>query len=320
MVLPLGVKFDFPFKESLLSMLPLVDKIFINVGIGEDGTLEEIKKIPKVEIIEVDWDDRRSDAGHILSDMTNVAIKKMRESVTDPNAWAIYLQSDEVLHEDDLEMIKNDIRTANDQACDTIAFRYMHFWQRHDQLAIGKRWYPQEIRAFKINTPILSHGDAQTFSGHTKTYNSDSHIWHYGHVRDERAYKIKMEQMSLYYQRGFKHYRKKFKAWLKDTFTPEITATFLGQHPKVMHKRIERLGGVVTAPKVPGINLVGDLSKYSPRLLQSINADSIQDPNGIKVDLNKIKFQKSLSPICREWTNDFKLVIELSRHNIGFKN
>jgi len=37
-----GVQFDFPFKDSLLSMLPLVDKIYINVGIGNDGTLEEI--------------------------------------------------------------------------------------------------------------------------------------------------------------------------------------------------------------------------------------------------------------------------------------
>lgn len=27
-----GVKFDYPFKESLGSLLPLVDKIYINVG------------------------------------------------------------------------------------------------------------------------------------------------------------------------------------------------------------------------------------------------------------------------------------------------
>jgi len=69
-----GVKFDFPFKESLLSMVDLVDKIYINVGLSDDTTLKEVKKIPKVEIIEVDWDDRRSDGGHILSDMTNIAI------------------------------------------------------------------------------------------------------------------------------------------------------------------------------------------------------------------------------------------------------
>jgi len=111
-----GVKFDFPFKESLLSMVDLVDKIYINVGLSDDTTLKEVKKIPKVEIIEVDWDDRRSDGGHILSDMTNIAIKKMREEIQDESAWAVYLQSDEVLHEDDLPIIKKIFRRLKTKA------------------------------------------------------------------------------------------------------------------------------------------------------------------------------------------------------------
>ena len=41
--------------------------------------------------------------------MTNIAINKMREEVKDENAWAIYLQSDEVIHEDDYKTILNDI-------------------------------------------------------------------------------------------------------------------------------------------------------------------------------------------------------------------
>src|SRR5690606_38027268 len=133
-----GIKFDFPFKESMLSMAPIVDKIYVNVGISDDGTLEAVKKIPKVEIIEVDWDDRRSDSGHILSDMTNIAINKLREEVQDEDAWAIYLQSDEVIHEDDFDRIKADLQSANDQGCDVMRFRYMHFWQKSHHLAIGK--------------------------------------------------------------------------------------------------------------------------------------------------------------------------------------
>lgn len=320
-----GIKFDFPFKESLLSMAPLVDKIFVNVGIGDDGTLEQVRKIPKVEIIEVDWDDRRSDAGHILSDMTNIAIKKMREEINDPDAWAVYLQSDEVLHEDDLELIKDDIEKAHKAGADVLRMRYMHFWQKNERIAVGKRWYPQEIRAFKVQTPIVSHGDAQTFENWEKAYESDAHIWHYGHVRDEKAYRAKLNQMSRYYQRGFRHYRKQFKAWIKDTFFGEKTVRFYGDHPEVMRERIRSQGGYPDGPAVASLFLKGALEQYSPNLIKKINTvrllkgDTCNQQVSKSINLDKVKWRKSLSPICRDWTPDFRLIIELSRHGVGFK-
>ncbi len=320
-----GVKFDFPFKESLLSMVDLVDKIYINVGYSDDATLREVKRIPKVEIIEVNWDDRRSDSGHILSDMTNVAIKKMREEINDESAWAVYLQSDEVLHEDDLTLIKEDLVKAQEQNCDVLRFRYMHFWQKNNRIAIGKRWYPQEIRAFKVKSNILSHGDAQTFENWHKAYESDAHIWHYGHVRDERAYKAKLDQMSKYYQRGLRHYRKKFQTWLKDTFFGEKTVPFLGDHPEIMRMRVANQGGSPHGPSVPSLKLNGNFNRFSDQLLRKINTQRLitsTSNNEIAyrtIDIDKIKYHKSLSPICREWTEDFKLIVELSRKGIGFR-
>lgn len=316
-----GVKFDFPFRESMLSMLPIVEKIYVNVGISDDDTLEEVKKIPKVEIIEVNWDDNRSDKGHILSDMTNIAIKRMREENRDENAWAIYLQSDEVLHEQDLSLIKADIQKAREQNADVMRFRYMHFWKKHERIAIGERWYPQEIRAFKVNSQIISHGDAQTFEGWHKAYESDAHIWHYGHVRDEKAYRAKLDQMSRYYQRGLKYYRKKLRSWIKDTFFDEKTVPFFGDHPALMHGRIERLGGMPTGPYIESLRLMGDTSKFSQELLDKINTSRLicnEDAQAAKtIHTDKIKWHKSLSPICRPWSDDFKLTIELSRQGIG---
>lgn len=315
-----GVKFDFPFRESMLSMLPLVEKIYVNVGISDDETLAEVKKIPKVEIIEVNWDDSRSDKGHILSDMTNIAIKKMREEITDEDAWAIYLQSDEVLHEQDFDLIKHDLKKAQGNGADVMRFRYMHFWQHHDRIAIGERWYPQEIRAFKVTSKAMSHGDAQTFEAWEKAYESDAHIWHYGHVRDERAYRAKLDQMSKYYQRGLKYYRKKVRAWIKDTFFNEKTVPFYGDHPKVMFERVERLGGMPIGPKVSSLKIVGNQEAFSPSLISRIHADKISTTDAEKtINLDRIKWHKSLSPICREWTPDFKLTIELSRNGIGLK-
>ena len=39
-----GIIFDYPFLESIQSLLPLVDELIINVGIGEDQTWETIKQ------------------------------------------------------------------------------------------------------------------------------------------------------------------------------------------------------------------------------------------------------------------------------------
>jgi hypothetical protein len=320
-----GVKFDYPFKESLLSMLPLVEKIYVNVGICDDGTLEEVRKIPKVEIIEVNWDDHRSDKGYIFSDMTNIPIKKMREEVKDEDAWALYLQSDELIHEDDLELIKEDIKKANDAGADVMRFRYMHFWMKNNEVAIGKRWYPQEIRAFKVNSTVISHGDAQTFQDYNKAYESNAHIWHYGHVRDEAAYKRKVAQFNRYYRRGFHLYRKEIKSKIKAFFCPEKTALFYGRHPKLAHQRILRQGGQPFGPRLQAVHLKGDTSKFTKELLAQINTDKLtigdqaHSPDAKIINVDKIKYKKSFSPLCREWTPDFQLIMELSRQGVSFK-
>lgn len=319
-----GVKFDYPFKESLGSLLPLVDKIYINVGISDDGTLEEIKKFPKLEIVEVDWNDHRTDKGKILSDMTNIAINKMREEVKDENAWAFYLQSDEVIHEDDYKTILNDIQKANDEGCDVIKFRYLHFWQSHTKIAINKNWYPEEIRAFKVKSPIVSYGDAQSFEHYQKPYLSDAHIWHYGHVRDEKAYKAKMNRMSHYYHNGFDHYRKAIKNSIKALLFPEKTVSFYGRHPSIMFNRIQKIEGLPKLDKCNHLILIGNENDYSKKIIESINAEKVsfntQRLNNEKlIKLSNLR-KKSNSPNGREWANDFQLIIELSKHKIGLKS
>src|SRR6185437_9540213 len=90
--------------ESLRSLLPLVDELVINVGIGDDDTREKIREFAraegagKVEIFESRWpldDPEKKRSGLILSEQTNLALERCRGD------WLIYLQADEVLHEAD---------------------------------------------------------------------------------------------------------------------------------------------------------------------------------------------------------------------------
>ena len=50
-----GMKFAYPFCESILSVLPIVDEFVIAVGRSDDNTLEQIKAInsDKIKIIEI---------------------------------------------------------------------------------------------------------------------------------------------------------------------------------------------------------------------------------------------------------------------------
>ena len=58
-----ATKLAFPFKESLLSILDLVDEFFIAYSPGDedDNTLEIIESIGsnKIRIIHVDWEPER---------------------------------------------------------------------------------------------------------------------------------------------------------------------------------------------------------------------------------------------------------------------
>ena len=74
-----GTAFDYPYLESLRSLLPLVDELIVNVGKGDDDTLEQIQKFAtqegqgKVTYFESDWQldqPEKKRGGLILSKQT----------------------------------------------------------------------------------------------------------------------------------------------------------------------------------------------------------------------------------------------------------
>ena len=85
----------------------------MNVGDSDDGTLEKLKnwaaRESKIRIVESVWpmnDPEKQKRGLILSEMTNLALEACQ------NDWCIYLQSDEILHEDDLPAIRQALEDA----------------------------------------------------------------------------------------------------------------------------------------------------------------------------------------------------------------
>jgi hypothetical protein len=242
-----GTKFDYPYLESLRSLLPLVDELIVNVGIGEDDTLDRLRTfareegLGKVVLFESHWpldDPERRRGGQILAEQTNLALDRCTGD------WCIYLQADEVLHEKDRPEIRVALeKNLENPELDGLLFRYVHFYGSFDVVRNSRSAYRREVRIIRRASGARSVGDAQSFRlpGGEKPRVAllDASIYHYGWVRPPEVMKEKTFFMDTLYHGGKKvaagstatgdNYRYK-KIW--------GLYPFRGTHPAVMHARI----------------------------------------------------------------------------------
>ena len=196
-----AVKYDFPFREAVESMLPLVNELVVNVGRSEDGTEDLVLRLfaewkqayPQVDFVRVDsvWDDAKIDSGLVLSEQTNIALDHCTSD------WCLYLQADEALHEAEHSVIRNALNDAvKDPTCEGLRLRYLHFYGGYSLVQRAWNWYPSEIRVVRKSSGAQSFGDAQTFRGagdrKLVTKLIDAHVFHYGHARHPESMKRKI--------------------------------------------------------------------------------------------------------------------------------
>jgi len=189
-----GVKFDYPFLESLRSLLPLVDELVLNVGVGEDDTLARCQELArtegqgKIKIFESVWplnDPEKKKAGIILSEQTNLALDRCE------NDWCFYLQADEVLHEEDQALIRRSVEKAHALGLEAVVFEYRHFYGSFNVIQNSRSAYRREMRILRKSSGGRSVGDAQSFRKPDGTkleaLLSPARIMHYGWVRTPEA-------------------------------------------------------------------------------------------------------------------------------------
>lgn len=332
-----GMRFDYPFREMLTCMSNLVDKCYLALGENDDGTSSEVEKFSDVEVIPTIWDMTKiGDGGQIFSEQTNIALSKLRENhVEEKGAWAIYLQSDEIIHEKDFDQVRKDIEAAEASGCDAIRFRYFHFWMDHYHIAINKRWYPSEIRAIKVDSSVVNYGDAQGFSEFTKVYESDVHIFHYGHVRDMAKRAEKQKDLIKRIRPGAKF--SKYLSREKKAFAKTKTSPIRIQHSSVMKDRITRMGERFDLPLVDFLYVVGTRSNYSKEFLESLKITKVHWVESVesvpfeyrdkRMVIEKPSFFQRLqwgiktpngmeSDFAREWTLEQKLLMQISERLI----
>ncbi|MDR3606060.1 MAG: glycosyltransferase family 2 protein [Oligoflexia bacterium] len=249
-----GTRFDYPYIESLRSLLPLVDELVINVGIGDDDTAQKIAELArnegggKIVTFESRWpldDPEKKKAGLILSEQTNLALDKCRGD------WCVYLQADEVFHEADAEALRQAMRSADQRPeVDGLLFDYVHFYGSFDVVQQTRSAYRREVRAFKRASGARSVGDAQSFrkldGSKLRVTRSGARVFHYGWVRTPEAMREKTFFMDqLYHGDPDKKAAAEMLPHTGDNYRYKRfwgLRPFQGTHPAVMKERIRAKG------------------------------------------------------------------------------
>jgi glycosyltransferase involved in cell wall biosynthesis len=154
-----AAKFQYPMIASINSILPICDEFIVNVGDSDDGTLELVRSIgsPKVRVIQSTWNMGRGPL--VLSEQTNIALSHCTGD------WAFYLQSDEVIHEQDLPKVRASMeKYLHDPTVDALRFKWLHFYGSFWRYRIDAGWYQKQDRIIRNNKTVESFGDAFGFS------------------------------------------------------------------------------------------------------------------------------------------------------------
>ena len=257
MIVKNGVKYDYPFIESCLSILPICDEFVFLEGFGEDGTFEKLcelqKQHPKkIRIHRMEW---KSEHFSVLPDMTNHCIELSQCD------YHFQIQADEIVH----EKYHGRIKQLTETGMDCFMFGVKHFFSSFDKIYQPGVFYDKFMRmAKKDKYPgILSHGDAMSLGCPNTDPNQFKHydasevveVYHYGYVRKPAALIQKQIQMTRwwgyhdldpYLQNGLDSGTIKWN----DKHPEEQLRPFKGTHPAVLHEWAKERNLLVSEGKV----------------------------------------------------------------------
>lgn len=236
-----AIKYDYPVLEAIQSILPICDEFIVGLGNSDDETKKLIQSIQsdKIRIIDSVWDDSKREGGLVLSIETN----KVFDAIGMDSDWCFYIQSDECVHEKDLQIIKDAmLRYKDDKKVQGLLFDYKHFYGHYNYVGLGRRWYNKEIRVIRNDKDIRSYKDAQGFrTVHNEKLNVkkfNAFIYHYGWVKSPKAQQAKQENFHKMWHDD---------EWMKKNITAveefdysniDFLEEFKGTHPAVYKQRV----------------------------------------------------------------------------------
>ncbi len=240
-----AVQFDFPIVEAITSVLPIVDEFIVNVGKCDDGTLALVQSIetPKMKIIETEWNDALREDGKIFGIQQDIALSHCTGD------WAILVQGDEVLHEDDYPEIQNAMtRYLHHRNVLGLVLKMMHF--KGDYWSLDPWMYRKATRIVRNHRGVRSATDGCDFGTADKAQMIKSgpygqlikaRVFHYGYARDPHFLEEKCKYQIDHHQgEELSESDIALHAALHAEYqTYDILKDYRGTHPSVMKTRID---------------------------------------------------------------------------------
>ena len=228
-----AIRLDFPIVPAIRSMLEVCDDVVVNVGKSDDETRDLVASVadPRIRIVDTEWDFSRRNL--MLGIETQRAMDACR------GAWGIYVQADEVLHEDGAHILRQLTREWDrDERVEALLVRYLHFYGGFDTVATNRRWYRREARCVRLGRDIRPYQGAQGFrvgSAYRKVRARETPavMFHYGWARPARAIREKHEASKVIYpwrrERSERDQARGYLEWIP------LLQAFAGSHPRVAH-------------------------------------------------------------------------------------
>ena len=221
----------YPFIQSIKSILPIVDEFVINVGSGEDNTLEVIQAIndPKIRIIQSCWNDNMKNRGYVYGQ------QKMVAQFNCTGDWAFYIEGDEIYHENDLDRIYMSMKENLDNSeVEALIFDFYHFYGNANSYLDSPGWYRSEARIIKNSLRTYAPDglfwlvlDNNKTGRYPRAKHTGAKCYHYGWVRSEAQMNLKSKKVQKYWggEANKIDYSKMDQSIIKE---------FKGSHPKII--------------------------------------------------------------------------------------
>lgn len=229
-------KFDYPFIESIKSVISMVDEFVIALGPSDedDNTEEKLLALnePKIRIIKTTWNEKMKTRGFVYAQQKSIAYYNCTGD------WAFYIEADEVVHEKDLEKIYSYMeKYKDDPEVEGLAFKYRHFYGNADTYLWSPAWYKKEIRIMKTSVRsfppdglffVVFADNRNTKLRYPKAVTMDVLMYHYGWVRPPKSMELKFKSVDKYWDQS------ETKQIDYKNIDKKILRKFTDSHPQVV--------------------------------------------------------------------------------------
>ncbi|WP_432799023.1 hypothetical protein [Poriferisphaera sp. WC338] len=277
-------KLKYPVEEAVRSVLPLCDWFVYAAGESDDDTVERIERLKHADdlpipperfvIVQTTWPEVQID-GTVLAIEANKALDAAEEvAAREGLTWGFYIQGDEVIHEDDLPLIKGGMNhwAAKDRV-KGLQFWYHHFVLDYD--TVDPWMYHKACRVMRMGSKLQIFGDAcgpgmpwyegKKNDGYLDKHHMDEYVqwaaapnerrrarvFHYGWVKSKADLDEKFQMVeklwwgTLSEEEKERRKNNKFGQFIERY---PILKKFTQSHPKLMQKWIENHERFATVP------------------------------------------------------------------------